>query len=64
VHALWNKDARVALLEKAGYKYKDQFKYTMVVVGSKGKSMLEGVFLGSASQYLLHHSPIPVVVVR
>jgi nucleotide-binding universal stress UspA family protein len=36
----------------------------LVVVGSRGRGGLTGLFLGSTSQTLICHSPWPVVVVR
>ncbi|MFC0541866.1 universal stress protein [Kutzneria chonburiensis] len=36
----------------------------LVVVGSRGRSELGGLLLGSTSQALIHHAPCPVLVVR
>ena len=36
----------------------------LIVVGSRGRGGLTGLFLGSTSQTLICHSPWPVVVVR
>ncbi|WP_454792144.1 universal stress protein [Mycolicibacterium lutetiense] len=36
----------------------------LVVVGSRGRNALAGVFLGSTSLNLLHHSPVPVMICR
>lgn len=49
--------ATTALLEAA----KDA---SLVVVGSRGRGALSGLFLGSTSRQVAHHSPAPVVVVR
>lgn len=35
-----------------------------VVIGSRGHSMLEKVFLGSVSDYVVRHCSVPVVVVK
>ena len=35
-----------------------------LVVGTRGHSEIAGVFLGSVSQYVLHHAPCNTVVVR
>lgn len=39
-------------------------KVDIVVVGAKGRSAVEEVLLGSASEYVLHHAKQPVLVVR
>lgn len=36
----------------------------LVVVGSRGRSAVTGMLLGSTSQQLLHHAPCPVAIVR
>ncbi|KAF9953968.1 hypothetical protein BGZ72_005006 [Mortierella alpina] len=36
----------------------------MLVVGTRGRSSVKGFLLGSVSRYCLHHSPVPVIVVR
>ncbi|KAI8911138.1 hypothetical protein EDD86DRAFT_204486 [Gorgonomyces haynaldii] len=37
---------------------------SMVVCGHRGLNSLERVFLGSVSEQLVHHSPVPVLIVR
>ncbi|MBT8468051.1 MAG: universal stress protein [Deltaproteobacteria bacterium] len=36
----------------------------LVFVGCRGQGRLRGMMLGSASQYCLHYSPVPVLAVR
>ncbi|KAF9920376.1 hypothetical protein BGZ65_011313, partial [Modicella reniformis] len=50
---------------------RDTIQYTikmyqpdMLVVGTRGRSPVKGFLLGSVSRYCLHHSPVPVIVVR
>ena len=38
--------------------------FDVIVVGSHGSGFVKRVFLGSVSQHLLHHAPVPVLVVR
>ncbi|KAF8938521.1 hypothetical protein EDD21DRAFT_368727 [Dissophora ornata] len=40
------------------------YEPAMLVVGTRGRSSVTGFLLGSVSRYCLHHSPIPVTVVR
>ncbi|KAG0315815.1 hypothetical protein BG000_005073, partial [Podila horticola] len=40
------------------------YKPAMLVVGTRGRNPVKGFLLGSISRYCLHHSPIPVIVVR
>ncbi|KAI9025272.1 hypothetical protein CLU79DRAFT_744800 [Phycomyces nitens] len=37
---------------------------TMVVCGSRGRSTMKGLLMGSISTYLVHKSPVPVTVIR
>jgi nucleotide-binding universal stress UspA family protein len=61
VHAVWAKDCREVVVQKIN---DEQGKYDMLVIGTRGKSSLSGVIMGSVSNYLLANSPIPVIVVR
>ncbi|GMM37665.1 hypothetical protein DASC09_049900 [Saccharomycopsis crataegensis] len=42
----------------------DHIQPTLVVVGSRGKNAIQGVLLGSLSNYLVTKSSVPVMVVR
>lgn len=41
----------------------DNATYDLVVFGTKGRSALTNVLLGSTAQYLLHHLKVPMLVV-
>ncbi|KAI8882531.1 adenine nucleotide alpha hydrolases-like protein [Backusella circina FSU 941] len=38
--------------------------YTMVICGSRGRSSVRSLIIGSVSTYLVHKSPVPVAVIR
>lgn len=39
-------------------------KYNLIVIGSRGRGSVREFFLGSTSNYVLHKSKIPVLVVK
>lgn len=45
-------------------KYTKVNKIDLVVIGSRGRSAVKEVFLGSVSNYVLHKSPVPVLIVK
>ena len=44
--------------------YANNKPYDIIVIGSRGQSGLKEIFLGSTSNYVLHKSKIPVLIVK
>ncbi|KAF6245204.1 universal stress protein [Nitrosopumilus sp. b2] len=45
-------------------KYAQYKNFDLIVIGSRGMSSIKEVFLGSTSNYLIHKSKIPVLLVK
>ena len=46
------------------YAHNKKNKVDMIVIGSRGRSKAKEVFLGSVSNYVLHKSKLPLLVVK
>lgn len=45
-------------------KFAKDKKFDLIVIGARGRSAVKEVFFGSVSNYVLHKSSIPVLVVK
>ena len=45
-------------------KFADRGNYDLIVIGARGRSAAKEIFLGSTSNYVLHKSKKPVLIVR
>ena len=45
-------------------RYANNKSYDIIVVGSRGMGSMKEIFLGSTSNYVLHKSKIPVLIVK
>jgi nucleotide-binding universal stress UspA family protein len=57
--ALSEQPIRVALIEQIAARHHD-----LVVMGTRGRGAVRAALLGSVSHYVLHHSPVPVLIVH
>jgi nucleotide-binding universal stress UspA family protein len=56
---LTEKPIRQAILERI-----EDGRHDLVVMGSRGRGTVRSAVLGSVSHHVLHHSPVPVLVVH
>jgi nucleotide-binding universal stress UspA family protein len=56
---LTEKPIRAALIKQIA-----EGNHDLVVMGSRGRGTLRAALLGSVSHYVLHHSPVPVLIVH
>lgn len=45
-------------------KFSQKHRFDMIVIGARGLNPIKEMFLGSVSNYVLHKSKIPVLVVK
>jgi len=51
-------------IESALIRQIDDGHHDVVIVGSRGRGAVRSALLGSVSHYILHHSPVPVLIVH
>ncbi|KAG0301959.1 hypothetical protein BGZ98_007918 [Dissophora globulifera] len=56
--------AKELLIEMASRRIDDLDDLSTVIVGSRGRGAIKGLLLGSISNFLVHNSSVPVMVVR
>ena len=63
-------DARYDIVEKWGnpgnaiVKYAEEHDCTQIVMSARGHTPFTHLLLGSVSDYVIHHAPCPVTIVR
>ncbi len=45
-------------------KFAKSLNYDIIVIGARGQSGIKDIFLGSTSNYILHKSLIPVLIIK
>jgi nucleotide-binding universal stress UspA family protein len=56
---LTEKPIRLALIRQI-----EEGHHDLVLIGSRGRGAVRAALLGSVSHYVLHHSPVPVLIVH
>jgi len=45
-------------------QFANNLNYDIIIIGARGRSALKEIFLGSVSNYVLHKSKIPVMIIK